>query len=49
MNIGNTIMVIEHADFDGLERLAAVTGGEIYSTFDNPEQAVLVHVKKLKK
>ena len=28
-------MVIEHADFDGIERLAAVTGSEILSTFDN--------------
>ena len=35
------IMVIEHADFDGIERLAAVTGGEIYSTFDSPDKAVL--------
>jgi len=31
------IMAIEHADFDGVERLAAVTGGEITSTFDHPE------------
>jgi T-complex protein 1 subunit beta len=31
------IMAIEHADFDGIERLAAVTGGEIVSTFDHPE------------
>lgn len=30
-------MAIEHADFEGVERLALVTGGEIYSTFDNPE------------
>lgn len=30
------IMAIEHADFDGIERLALVTGGEIVSTFDNP-------------
>jgi T-complex protein 1 subunit beta len=30
------IMSIEHADFDGVERLALVTGGEIASTFDNP-------------
>ena len=37
------IMVIEHADFDGIERLAAVTGGEILSTFDNPEKAKLGH------
>jgi T-complex protein 1 subunit beta len=33
------IMVIEHADFDGIERLAAATGGEIISTFNNPERA----------
>ena len=31
------VMAIEHADFDGVERLAAVTGGEIASTFDHPE------------
>ena len=31
------ILVIEHADFDGVERLALVTGGEIASTFDHPE------------
>ena len=35
------IMVIEHADFDGTERLAAVLGAEILSTFDNPEKAKL--------
>jgi T-complex protein 1 subunit beta len=33
------IMVIEHADFDGIERLAAATGGEILSTFDAPERS----------
>merc|ERR1711963_747100 len=27
------VMAIEHADFDGIERLALVTGGEIVSTF----------------
>jgi T-complex protein 1 subunit beta len=32
------IMVIEHADFDGIERLAASTGAEILSTFDAPER-----------
>jgi T-complex protein 1 subunit beta len=32
------IMVIEHADFDGIERLAAATGAEILSTFDAPER-----------
>ncbi|KYQ50586.1 T-complex protein 1 subunit beta [Trachymyrmex zeteki] len=31
------IMAIEHADFDGIERLSLVTGGEIVSTFDNPD------------
>jgi len=31
------IMSIEHADFEGVERLSAVLGGEIASTFDHPE------------
>lgn len=31
------IMSIEHADFEGIERLASVLGGEIVSTFDHPE------------
>jgi len=31
------VMAIEHADFEGVERLALVTGGEIVSTFYNPE------------
>jgi len=31
------IMSIEHADFEGIENLAAVTGGEVASTFDHPE------------
>lgn len=35
------IMSIEHADFDGIERLALVTGARIASTFDHPELAVL--------
>eukprot|EP01084_Bolivina_argentea_P035344 65577_1 len=35
------IMAIEHADFEGVERLAAVTGGSIASTFDHPEMATL--------
>lgn len=33
------VMVIEHADFDGIERLAAVLGGDIVSTFDDPTGA----------
>lgn len=35
------VMVIEHADFDGMERLSAVLGAEILSTFDDPESDVL--------
>jgi len=35
------VLVIEHADFDGTERLAAVLGAEILSTFDTPETAKL--------
>lgn len=35
------IVSIEHADFDGIERLALVTGGEIASTFEHPEQVKL--------
>lgn len=31
-------LVIEHADFEGVERLAAATGAEILSTFDAPER-----------
>ncbi|KAG8905134.1 T-complex protein 1 subunit beta [Tulasnella sp. 403] len=31
------IMSIEHADFEGVERLSLVTGGEIASTFDRPD------------
>ncbi|CAO1390419.1 unnamed protein product [Diamesa hyperborea] len=37
------VMAIEHADFDGIERLALVTGGEIVSTFDNPELVRMGH------
>ncbi|THD20909.1 Chaperonin containing TCP1 subunit 2 beta [Fasciola hepatica] len=39
------VMAIEHADFEGVERLALVTGGEIVSTFDNPEATKLGHCK----
>jgi T-complex protein 1 subunit beta len=31
------ILAIEHADFEGVERLSLVTGGEIASTFDRPD------------
>ncbi|RYG68119.1 T-complex protein 1 subunit beta [archaeon] len=41
------VVSIEHADFDGIERLAAVTGGEIASTFDKPELVKLGHCDAL--
>jgi T-complex protein 1 subunit beta len=28
------VICIEHADFEGIERLAVAVGGEIVSTFD---------------
>lgn len=34
-------MAIEHADFEGVERLAAVLGAEICSTFEHPELVTL--------
>ena len=37
------IVVIEHADFEGVERLSLVTGGEIASTFDRPDLVKLGH------
>lgn len=33
------LMVIEHADFEGIERLGAATGAEILSTFDSPDRS----------
>jgi T-complex protein 1 subunit beta len=35
------VMAIEHADFEGIERLALVLGGEIVSTFDSPTDVKL--------
>lgn len=35
------VMAIEHADFEGIEQLALVLGGEIVSTFGNPEKVKL--------
>lgn len=32
------VMAIEHADFEGVERLALALGAEIASTFDNPDR-----------
>merc|ERR1712165_500040 len=39
------VMAIEHADFDGIERLALVTGGEIASTFGNSQLVKIGHCK----
>jgi T-complex protein 1 subunit beta len=35
------VLAVEHADFDGVERLALVTGADIVSTFDEPENVKL--------
>jgi len=35
------VMAIEHADFEGVERLALVLGGDVVSTFDAPEKTKL--------
>lgn len=43
----NKVMAIEHSDFDGTERLAAVLGADIVSTFENPEQTKLGFCKKI--
>lgn len=37
----SNVMAIEHADFEGIERLALVLGGEIVSTFDSPDKVKL--------
>mmetsp|Transcript_9023 Transcript_9023/g.27132 ORF Transcript_9023/g.27132 Transcript_9023/m.27132 type:complete len:538 (+) Transcript_9023:118-1731(+) len=42
------VMAIEHADFDGIERIALVTGGEVVSTFDSPETVVLGTCDKIR-
>lgn len=41
------VLVIEHADFDGTERLAAVLGADILSTFDNPDMSTLGFCTKI--
>merc|ERR1711953_1051467 len=43
----NGVMAIEHSDFDGTERLAAVLGADIVSTFDNPEETKLGSCQKI--
>lgn len=37
------VTAIEHADFEGVERLALVLGAEVTSTFDHPELVKLGH------
>merc|ERR1712168_1104512 len=39
------VMAIEHADFEGIERLALVLGAEIHSTFDHPDNVRLGECK----
>lgn len=41
------VSCIEHADFDGIERLALVTGAEIASTFDAPPGSLKLGTAKL--
>merc|ERR1719156_173993 len=41
------VVAIEHSDFDGTERLAAVLGSDIISTFENPEETTLGFCKKI--
>merc|ERR1740121_2705315 len=41
------VMAIEHSDFDGTERLAAVLGADIASTFDNPEETKLGFAQRI--
>ncbi|KAI8065810.1 chaperonin Cpn60/TCP-1 family [Gongronella butleri] len=43
------ITSIEHADFEGVGRLALVTGGEVASTFDHPELVQLGHCDLIEK
>merc|ERR1712113_664442 len=43
----NGVMCIEHSDFDGSERLAAVLGADIVSTFDSPDDIKLGSCKKI--
>jgi len=43
----NNIMAIEHADFEGIERLALVLDADIVSTFDDPEKVKLGRCEKI--
>jgi T-complex protein 1 subunit beta len=39
------VTVIEHADFEGVERLVKALGGQILSTFEEPSEGVLGEAK----
>lgn len=39
------VTVIEHADFEGVERLVKALGGQILSTFEEPAEGVLGEAK----
>lgn len=41
------VNTIEHADFAGVERLALVTGGEVVSTFDTPDNVAIGQCDKV--
>jgi len=43
----NKVSSIEHADFEGVERLALVLGADIVSTFDNPDKVKYGKCKKV--
>merc|ERR1719166_168551 len=42
------ITSMEHADFEGVERLSLVLGADICSTFDNPDKVKLGTCKEVK-
>jgi T-complex protein 1 subunit beta len=44
----NGVVAIEHSDFDGTERLAAVLGADIVSTFEEPEKTKLGFCEEIK-
>lgn len=41
------VMCIEHSDFDGMERLSNVLGGNILSVFDSPDKNQMGFCKKI--
>jgi T-complex protein 1 subunit beta len=42
------VVAIEHSDFDGTERLAAVLGADIVSTFEDPEKTKLGYCQEIR-